>query len=77
MLIDRGQGLNNAIHDAASLARATKEHGFTQAAIKTYEDEVVPRGKDAVIASKANTIAIHDWNTLLESPLFKMGVKAK
>jgi 2-polyprenyl-6-methoxyphenol hydroxylase-like FAD-dependent oxidoreductase len=68
-IVDRGQGLNNAIHDSASLARAVKEYGFTPAAVKAYEDEMIPRGQEAVIGSHANTMAVHDWESLLNSPL--------
>lgn len=38
---------------------------------------MIPRGREAVNGSRANTIAIHDWDSLLDSPLFKMGLKAK
>ena len=42
---DRGQGLNNAIHDVALLARKTKEYGFTAKAVGEYEAEMIPRAK--------------------------------
>jgi 2-polyprenyl-6-methoxyphenol hydroxylase-like FAD-dependent oxidoreductase len=69
--------LNNAIHDSASLARAVKEHGFTAAAVTAYEEEMIPRGREAVLGGRGNTMAVHDWKSLLESPLFKVGLKAK
>jgi 2-polyprenyl-6-methoxyphenol hydroxylase-like FAD-dependent oxidoreductase len=74
---DRGQGLNNAIHDVALLARKTKEHGFTPAAIEAYQAEMIPRARDAVIMSNENSLAISDWDKLTQSPLFKKGVKPK
>ena len=77
MNLDRGQGLNNAIHDVALLAQKTKEHGFTAAAIKAYEDEMLPRGREAVTESNNNSLAVHDWEQLLQSPLFAKGLKQK
>lgn len=77
MTFHRGQGLNNAIHDVVLLSQKTKQHGFTSAAISAYEEEMLPRAKDAVIGSNQNSVAIHDWDTLLQSPLFTTGVKQK
>ena len=45
------------------------------AAVKRYETELFPRGKEAVIASNENTNAVHDWSTMMESPLFKEGLR--
>jgi hypothetical protein len=42
-------------------------------AIKRYEAELFPRGKEGVIASNENTNAVHDWATVMESSLFKEG----
>ena len=74
---DRGQGLNNAIYDVALLARKVKEKGFTPEAFSEYENEMIPRARDAVVGSKANSLAVHDWDTLLKSPLFTTGLKQK
>lgn len=79
MVTDRGQGLNNAVHDAAHLGSALKE--VCQAgkslveAIDVYEKEVVERGHDAVISSGQNSMMITDWNQLKESPIFQSGMK--
>jgi len=75
---DRGQGLNNAVTDAADLLqhlRNMKEHTPIElaAAVKRYEAELIPRGNEAVFASNENTNAVHNWATMMESPLFKYG----
>jgi hypothetical protein len=43
-------------------------------AVMKYEEELWPRGNDAVIASKENTNMIHDWESLWRSPLFVEGL---
>lgn len=54
-----------------------KEHTPTElaAAVKRYEADLFPRGKDGVLASNENTNAVHDWATMMDSPLFKDGLK--
>ena len=76
-MLDRGQGLNNAIQDVALLARQIKEKGFTAAAVDGYEDEMLPRAREAVISSNDNSMSVHDWSKLLQSPLFTTGLKSK
>jgi hypothetical protein len=77
--LDRGQGLNNAITDAADLLehlRGMKEPTPLElaAAVKRYEAQLFPRGNEAVLASNENTNAVHDWALMMESPLFKGGL---
>jgi 2-polyprenyl-6-methoxyphenol hydroxylase-like FAD-dependent oxidoreductase len=77
---DRGQGLNNAVHDVARLARELKNHGTASqsavaSALAAYEQEVWQRGKEAVMSSYHNTACIHNWEMLLESPIFTLGIK--
>lgn len=80
MTFHRGQGLNNAIHDVADLAKFLSEKGTNvpkdggESAIDLYEREIIHRGRDAVISSNENSLATHDWSTLLQSPLFKSGL---
>ena len=71
--------MNNAIHDAAALARQFKEKGTSRKAevVSDYEKEMRVRTKEAVIGSLENSLAIHDWNKLLQSPLFTLGVRAE
>jgi len=44
------------------------------AAVKRYEADLWPRGNEAVLASMENTNAVHDWKTMLQSPLFTAGL---
>ncbi|EHK96368.1 putative Tetracycline resistance protein from transposon/Tn4400 [Glarea lozoyensis 74030] len=79
MTFHRGQGLNNAITDAADFLvhlREMKEHtpAELKAAVRRYETELWPRGNEAVLASHENTNAVHDWNTMMSSPLFTEGL---
>ena len=74
---DRGQGLNNAIHDAAYLGRALNEHCENGTpltdVLASYEAEVVERGNEAVLSSGQNSVTMHDWEHLMESPMLKHG----
>ncbi|KAF2192840.1 FAD/NAD(P)-binding domain-containing protein [Zopfia rhizophila CBS 207.26] len=74
--------LNNAILDAASFARQIKPldsklPGSLSAAATAYEKELWQRGKEAVETSNLNSMSIHDWEKLKESPLFQAGLKQK
>jgi hypothetical protein len=53
-----------------------KEHTHEElmAAVKKYEIALVPRGAEAVMASYKNTLAVHDWNSMMSSPLFTKGL---
>lgn len=77
MFADRGQGLNNAILDIGLLAKQVDERGFTAAAIDAYEEEMLPRARDAVRSSNTNSEETHDWSKLMQSPLMKVGLKQK
>ncbi|TVY21659.1 FAD-dependent monooxygenase cctM [Lachnellula arida] len=79
MTFHRGQGLNNAITDAADFLvhlREMKEHTPAElaAAVKRYEVELWPRGHEAVLQSHENTNAVHDWKTMMQSDLFTGGL---
>ena len=78
--IDRGQGLNNGVLDAAFLCRALSEHARGEKPITEvlamYEEEMQERGKAAVISSGENSLMVHDWEQLKLSPVFTMGLKA-
>jgi hypothetical protein len=82
MGLDRGQGLQNAITDAASFlecVRAMKEPTTKELAkaVTMYEEEMWPRGKESVLASEENTNMVHNWDDMLKSPLFVGGVVQK
>lgn len=85
MTFHRGQGLNHAIADADALVQMLTSitgdpHSNAQStmasslekAISTYDDEVRKRGGDEVRLSKINTVMLHSWDQLMESPLMKM-----
>lgn len=44
-------------------------------AVERYEEEMWKRGHEAVMSSLENSMAVHDWETLTQSPLFKAGVQ--
>ncbi|KAJ9640316.1 hypothetical protein H2199_005855 [Coniosporium tulheliwenetii] len=82
MTFHRGQGLNNAIHDAATLlqqllAMPEKTPEALAAAVLEYEKEVWQRGKAAVESSAQNTLMVHDWAKMADSPLLKFGTVQK
>ena len=79
MTYDRGQGLNNAIHDAAYLCDALNEHCHKgkqlDEALTTYENKMQECGRAAVISSGENSLMVHNWEQLRDSAVFTMGVK--
>ncbi|KAI4119072.1 MAG: hypothetical protein LQ345_000947 [Seirophora villosa] len=80
MTYHRGQGLNNAILDAAFICRALNTHcqngkPITEA-LGVYEKEMQERGRAAVIDSSRNSLMVHDWEQLKQSPVFTIGMKA-
>jgi hypothetical protein len=44
-------------------------------AIRAYEAEMIPRGKEEVSCSVENGLMLHDWNKIQESPVFRRGFK--
>ncbi|KAI4146508.1 MAG: hypothetical protein LQ341_002060 [Variospora aurantia] len=80
MTYHRGQGLNNGILDAAYICRALNRHcqdgkPITEA-LAVYEKEVQERGRAAVIESGRNSVMVHDWEQLKQSPVFNIGLEA-
>ena len=75
--IERGQGLNHGIADAANLTqllRSVKEGSKNhEAAVSEYMNELVPRAGEEVKMSVVNTDMLHDWEKLLDSPFLKAG----
>ncbi|KAA8576527.1 hypothetical protein EYC84_006636 [Monilinia fructicola] len=75
----RGQGLNNAIQDAANYIEAIKKisEGISSAAaaISAYDAEVLERGKREIHISAASSVATHDLNRFTQGPMFKMGFR--
>jgi 2-polyprenyl-6-methoxyphenol hydroxylase-like FAD-dependent oxidoreductase len=81
-MLDRGQGLNNAITDAAYFGRQlaaldTKSPESLSAVIAAFEKELWERGNEAVTLSNVNSLSVHNWEELKSSPLFTSGLKQK
>ena len=83
MTFQRGQGLNHAITDAVKLRDAIKgvwnqDGGIMNeeraTAVNAYETEVKERGGEEVRLSAKNTEMLHDWEEVLQSPVFKSGL---
>ncbi|KAK0740157.1 hypothetical protein B0T18DRAFT_439943 [Schizothecium vesticola] len=80
MTFHRGQGLGNAIADAAVLQQYLQAmNGHTSEelakAVRAYEAEMWPRGYGAVMGNLENTLALHDWDTVMKSPIVTGGIK--
>jgi hypothetical protein len=43
-------------------------------AVTKYEEKLWPRGNKSVIASEENINMLHDWESMLKSPLFVGGM---
>ncbi|KAJ8070310.1 hypothetical protein OCU04_000690 [Sclerotinia nivalis] len=74
----RGQGLNNAIQDAANYVEAIKKikEGKISSieAISAYDIEVFARGKLEINISAASAVAVHDIDSFKQGPLYKIGI---
>lgn len=75
--IERGQGMNHGIADAASLVRKLKsaltDHSSIKNAISAYNAEMIERAGDEVATSKENTEMLHDWSRMMNSPIMQRG----
>ncbi|EME80694.1 uncharacterized protein MYCFIDRAFT_190048 [Pseudocercospora fijiensis CIRAD86] len=73
MTVQRGQGMNNGIADAVSLAkglqRVVEGESSMEDTIEEYQREMIERGAAEVRLSKQQTEMVHDWNLALKSPL--------
>lgn len=80
MTFQRGQGLNHAIMDAYTVCRAIE--GFWRSddlaekstAIQKYETEMIARGGEEVRMSELNSVAVHEWGKVMESPSVRAGM---
>lgn len=78
MTFHRGQGGNLAIQDADEFVKAmvAVNDGTRNldAAVAEYDKGVVERGQEVAI-SKAQTMAFHDYENFLNSPVVKLGIQ--
>lgn len=75
----RGQGLNNAVLDCNHFMKeieAMPERTITalREAVRRYDEALWKRGHEAVMSSMENSVAVHDWDKLKDSGLFKGGL---
>ncbi|KAF2727589.1 FAD/NAD(P)-binding domain-containing protein [Polyplosphaeria fusca] len=78
MTYQRGQGLNHSITDAGKLRDvlvAVREGGDTKPLVDAFEHEMIKRAGDEVRTSTANTMMLHDWDKVMQSPFFTKGMK--
>ncbi|CBF71386.1 hypothetical protein AN6750.2 [Aspergillus nidulans FGSC A4] len=78
MTYQRGQGLNHSVTDAGKLATAIGEFVSGDKkrgdAIDEYEQEMIERAGGEVRMSTTNTEMMHNWEEVLESPIFRRGM---
>ena len=82
MTFQRGQGLNHALKDSYELRKRIEglwdSGGFAAeqrvAAITAYEDEMRRRGGEEVRLSEANSVAMHDWEKVMQNPSMNKGM---
>ncbi|KAF2194145.1 FAD/NAD(P)-binding domain-containing protein [Zopfia rhizophila CBS 207.26] len=74
----RGQGLNNALQDASNFVSAIQDvdsgKRSLEEAVSEYDKEVLERGVLEMQISLKQTMLIHNWQTLMASPMVKMGM---
>ena len=83
MSFQRGQGLNHAIFDAQKLCTGIIDAWDTgdglngearSKMVEAYEMEMVKRGGEEVRQCEMNTQMLHDWDRVLQSPVFQKGL---
>ena len=74
----RGQGLNNALQDAAylveELVSADKGEKSLEDAVKAYEEDMRKRALAEIPISIQQAQMAHNWETLMNAPMIKMGM---
>lgn len=75
----RGQGLNNAVLDSVRFVEAMVKvkdgNRCLREVMDVYDKEVLERGRAEMEVSLKQTLMIHDWETLMESPMVRMGMR--
>ncbi|KAL2818674.1 hypothetical protein BJX63DRAFT_429173 [Aspergillus granulosus] len=74
----RGQALNHALQDVYNITKACVEASRTGNLVDTitqYDGELVNRTKAEMQLSVRQSKMMHDWDTLMQSPLMTIGAK--
>jgi 2-polyprenyl-6-methoxyphenol hydroxylase-like FAD-dependent oxidoreductase len=74
----RGQGLNNALQDAGNFVAAMKrlvQGKPLREEVDSYDEEMLERGTKEMGISLKQTLFIHNWETLMQSPMVKIGMR--
>jgi 2-polyprenyl-6-methoxyphenol hydroxylase-like FAD-dependent oxidoreductase len=75
----RGQGLNNALMDASNfvdvMRRVCEGEVDLAQAVTGYDEEVLGRGKEEMEVSLKQSLFVHNWDTLMQSPMVKIGMR--
>ncbi|KAF1999350.1 FAD/NAD(P)-binding domain-containing protein [Amniculicola lignicola CBS 123094] len=78
MTYQRGQGLNHSITDAGKLLDVLvkiNEGGDRKELIEKFEDAMIARAGEEVRTGTANTMMLHDWDRVMQSPVFTKGLR--
>jgi 2-polyprenyl-6-methoxyphenol hydroxylase-like FAD-dependent oxidoreductase len=74
----RGQGLNNALEDAACLVEeltAARDGNKTLGdAVRAYEEDMRARTLKEIPISVMQARMVHSWEDLMNAPMIKMGM---
>jgi len=74
----RGQGLNNALQDASNFVaamRRVKRGAGLGDEVGAYDKEMLERGTAEMGVSLKQTLFIHNWETLMQSPMINIGMR--
>ena len=82
MTFQRGQGLNHALQDSYTVCEAIKRvwnggdagDGGKARAVDAYEREMRARGGEEVRLSEENSVKVHDWTQIGQSPSLQKGM---
>jgi hypothetical protein len=71
--------LNNALQDASNyvstLVSVSKDPATLADAVQAYDDEILERGQTEMKISLQQSYFIHSWETLMQSPMVKIGMR--
>jgi 2-polyprenyl-6-methoxyphenol hydroxylase-like FAD-dependent oxidoreductase len=80
MSLDRAQGVNNAIQDAANYVDAMKkvrDGADMKEIMVAYDEEIVERGRREIALAIPQAMASHSVSAFAKGPLATIGLKQK